>query len=100
MVFLLVLKAETLEDLYEWKTALENALAQAPNAALVMGQMVSSRPIRMMELMGLHLQQVQTFCTCCKCKIMYLHLLHYSAVQNSDALVTAQNCSFKLVFWM
>ncbi|XP_030528466.1 rho GTPase-activating protein REN1 [Rhodamnia argentea] len=32
------LKAETLEDLYEWKTALENALAEAPNAALVMGQ--------------------------------------------------------------
>ncbi|GJT65570.1 pleckstrin homology domain-containing protein [Tanacetum coccineum] len=32
------LKAETSEDLYEWKTALENALAQAPNAALVMGQ--------------------------------------------------------------
>ncbi|GLJ12541.1 hypothetical protein SUGI_0193210 [Cryptomeria japonica] len=32
------LKAETLEDLFEWKTALEHALAQAPNAALVMGQ--------------------------------------------------------------
>lgn len=32
------LKAETLEDLYEWKAALENALAQAPSAALVMGQ--------------------------------------------------------------
>ncbi|KAD1274138.1 hypothetical protein E3N88_43077 [Mikania micrantha] len=32
------LKAETTEDLYEWKTALEHALAQAPNAALVMGQ--------------------------------------------------------------
>ncbi|KAL8480183.1 hypothetical protein ACS0TY_026426 [Phlomoides rotata] len=32
------LKAETSEDLYEWKTALEHALAQAPNAALVMGQ--------------------------------------------------------------
>uniref|UniRef100_A0A1D1Y130 Rho GTPase-activating protein 15 n=1 Tax=Anthurium amnicola TaxID=1678845 RepID=A0A1D1Y130_9ARAE len=32
------LKAETLEDMYEWKTALENALAQAPSAALVMGQ--------------------------------------------------------------
>ncbi|PIN03532.1 hypothetical protein CDL12_23941 [Handroanthus impetiginosus] len=31
------LKAETLEDLYEWKTALERALAQAPSAALVMG---------------------------------------------------------------
>ncbi|XP_047330294.1 rho GTPase-activating protein 7 [Impatiens glandulifera] len=31
------LKAETLEELYEWKTALENALAQAPSAALVMG---------------------------------------------------------------
>ncbi|XAR60304.1 hypothetical protein NMG60_11033616 [Bertholletia excelsa] len=31
------LKAETLEDLYEWKTALELALAQAPSAALVMG---------------------------------------------------------------
>ncbi|KAJ8748019.1 hypothetical protein K2173_010179 [Erythroxylum novogranatense] len=32
------LKAETMEDLYEWKTALENALAQAPNTAIVMGQ--------------------------------------------------------------
>ncbi|XP_041998858.1 rho GTPase-activating protein 7-like isoform X2 [Salvia splendens] len=31
------LKAETSEDLYEWKTALEHALAQAPSAALVMG---------------------------------------------------------------
>jgi len=34
----LMLQAETLEDLNEWKTALENALAEAPNAALVMGQ--------------------------------------------------------------
>ncbi|KAL5714309.1 hypothetical protein ACHQM5_016290 [Ranunculus cassubicifolius] len=32
------LKAETSEDLFDWKTALENALAQAPSAALVMGQ--------------------------------------------------------------
>ena len=32
------LQAETLEDLYEWKTALENALSQAPSAAVVMGQ--------------------------------------------------------------
>ncbi|KAK4760533.1 hypothetical protein SAY87_005426 [Trapa incisa] len=32
------LKAETLEDLYEWKTALEDALDQAPSAALAMGQ--------------------------------------------------------------
>ncbi|XP_044474768.1 rho GTPase-activating protein REN1-like isoform X2 [Mangifera indica] len=32
------LKAETLDDLYEWKTALENALAQAPSTASVMGQ--------------------------------------------------------------
>ncbi|KAK9109099.1 hypothetical protein Sjap_017159 [Stephania japonica] len=32
------LKAETTEDLYDWKTALENALAQAPSAAIVMGQ--------------------------------------------------------------
>ncbi|KAL4578600.1 hypothetical protein LXL04_014725 [Taraxacum kok-saghyz] len=32
------LKAETSEDLFEWKTALEHALSQAPNAALVMGQ--------------------------------------------------------------
>ncbi|KAK6940234.1 Ternary complex factor MIP1, leucine-zipper, partial [Dillenia turbinata] len=32
------LKAETLEDLYEWKTALENALGQAAPAALAMGQ--------------------------------------------------------------
>ncbi|KAL3514256.1 hypothetical protein ACH5RR_026973 [Cinchona calisaya] len=32
------LKAETLEDLIEWKAALEEALANAPSAALVMGQ--------------------------------------------------------------
>lgn len=32
------LQAETLEDLYEWKAALENALSQAPSAAVVMGQ--------------------------------------------------------------
>ncbi|MFS8007512.1 putative Rho GTPase activation protein [Helianthus anomalus] len=32
------LKAETSEDLHEWKTALEHALAHAPNAALVVGQ--------------------------------------------------------------
>jgi hypothetical protein len=38
VAFLLVLQAETLEDLYEWKAALENALAQAPSAGLVMGQ--------------------------------------------------------------
>lgn len=32
------LKAETTEDLLEWKAALESALAQAPSAALVVGQ--------------------------------------------------------------
>ncbi|XP_047341373.1 rho GTPase-activating protein REN1 isoform X2 [Impatiens glandulifera] len=32
------LKSETLEDLHEWKTALEEALAQAPSPTLVMGQ--------------------------------------------------------------
>ncbi|KAF7817020.1 rho GTPase-activating protein REN1-like isoform X1 [Senna tora] len=32
------LKADTTEDLYEWKTALENALAQAPSASNVTGQ--------------------------------------------------------------
>ncbi|RWW78714.1 hypothetical protein BHE74_00013051, partial [Ensete ventricosum] len=32
------LKAETSEDLYEWKAALENALSQAPSAALPLGQ--------------------------------------------------------------
>ncbi|KAJ8551139.1 hypothetical protein K7X08_000509 [Anisodus acutangulus] len=32
------LKAETSEDLLEWKTALEEALENAPSAALVMGQ--------------------------------------------------------------
>lgn len=31
------LQAESSEDLFEWKTALEQALAQAPSAALVMG---------------------------------------------------------------
>lgn len=30
-------QAETSEDLFEWKTALEHALAQAPSAAIVMG---------------------------------------------------------------
>ncbi|CAH8391750.1 unnamed protein product [Eruca vesicaria subsp. sativa] len=32
------LKADTMEDLQEWKTALENALTQAPSASHVMGQ--------------------------------------------------------------
>ncbi|XP_023633803.1 rho GTPase-activating protein REN1 [Capsella rubella] len=32
------LKADTMEDLYEWKAALENALTQAPSASHVMGQ--------------------------------------------------------------
>ncbi|KAJ0230257.1 Rho GTPase-activating protein 7 [Hirschfeldia incana] len=31
------LKAETYEDLHEWKTSLEQALAHAPNATLIMG---------------------------------------------------------------
>lgn len=32
------LKAETMEDLHEWKAALEEALSNAPNAVLVTGQ--------------------------------------------------------------
>ena len=35
---MLLPQAETSEDLYEWKTALENALAQSPSTSLVMGQ--------------------------------------------------------------
>lgn len=31
-------QAETLDDLYEWKAALENALSQAPSSANAMGQ--------------------------------------------------------------
>lgn len=31
-------QAETLDDLYDWKTALEEALSSAPSAALFMGQ--------------------------------------------------------------
>ncbi|KAG2279922.1 hypothetical protein Bca52824_051142 [Brassica carinata] len=38
------LKAETYEDLYEWKTSLEQALAHAPNAALIMGHNGIFRP--------------------------------------------------------
>lgn len=37
-LFIAITQAETLEDLFQWKAALEHALAQAPNAALVMGQ--------------------------------------------------------------
>lgn len=33
----MIFQAETSEDLYEWKTALEHALAQAPSSVLVMG---------------------------------------------------------------
>jgi len=33
-----MIQAETTEDLYEWKTALENVLAHAPSATNVMGQ--------------------------------------------------------------
>ena len=32
-----IFQAESSEDLYEWKAALELALAQAPSAALVIG---------------------------------------------------------------
>lgn len=38
MCLLLVMQAETMEDLHEWKAALEEALSNAPNAALVTGQ--------------------------------------------------------------
>jgi hypothetical protein len=31
------IQAESSKDLFEWKTSLEEALAQAPNAALLMG---------------------------------------------------------------
>lgn len=34
----MISQAETSEDLYEWKAALENAVAQAPSAALALGQ--------------------------------------------------------------
>lgn len=37
-VFLLVFQSETSEDLYEWKAALENALAQAPSVTHAIGQ--------------------------------------------------------------
>lgn len=33
-----MLQAETLDDLYEWKAALEKALSQAPSSALSAGQ--------------------------------------------------------------
>uniref|UniRef100_M4DU45 Rho-GAP domain-containing protein n=1 Tax=Brassica campestris TaxID=3711 RepID=M4DU45_BRACM len=38
------LKAETYEDLCEWKTSLEQALAHAPNATLIMGHNGIFRP--------------------------------------------------------
>ncbi|KAA3466662.1 rho GTPase-activating protein REN1-like isoform X4 [Gossypium australe] len=37
-LLLLMFQAETLDDLYEWKAALENALSQAPSSANAMGQ--------------------------------------------------------------
>lgn len=37
-VTLFFLQADTMEDLHEWKAALENALTQAPSASHVMGQ--------------------------------------------------------------
>ena len=37
-IIFLIEQGETSEELQEWKTALENALAQAPSAAVVMGQ--------------------------------------------------------------
>ncbi|MCD7455664.1 hypothetical protein HAX54_029117, partial [Datura stramonium] len=39
----MLVKAETLEDLLEWKVALEEALARAPSADLVTGQNELSR---------------------------------------------------------
>lgn len=38
MVWIFTKQAETTEDLNEWKSALENALAQAPSVANTMGQ--------------------------------------------------------------
>lgn len=35
---MLGMQAETMEDLHEWKAALEEALSNAPNAALVSEQ--------------------------------------------------------------
>ncbi|KAK6936894.1 Rho GTPase-activating protein domain [Dillenia turbinata] len=45
------LKAESSEDLFEWKTALEHSLAQAPSAALAMGHGIfrrDKRPVKSM----------------------------------------------------
>lgn len=40
-----VAQAETLEDLYKWKIALEDALARAPNFSFVTGQNGSWRNV-------------------------------------------------------
>ena len=39
-----MMQAETYDDLCEWKTSLEQALAHAPNATLIMGHNGIFRP--------------------------------------------------------
>ncbi|WJX58003.1 hypothetical protein P8452_43504 [Trifolium repens] len=52
------LKAETTEDLYEWKTALENVLAHAPSATNVMGQSGILRSDQA-DSLGIYLDQLK-----------------------------------------
>ncbi|CAL9191777.1 unnamed protein product [Musa hybrid cultivar] len=55
------LKAETSEDLYEWKAALENALSQAPSAALPLGQngIIHNDKTELTEASGDQLRDIQ-----------------------------------------
>ncbi|XP_045828195.1 rho GTPase-activating protein REN1-like isoform X4 [Trifolium pratense] len=52
------LKAETTEDLYEWKTALENVMAHAPSATNVMGQSGIFRSDQA-DSLGIYLDQLK-----------------------------------------
>lgn len=71
---LLMLQAETVVDLYEWKTALENVLAHAPSATNVMGQNGFFRGDQT-DSLDIYLDQC-TFVLFCFTRVNFLHSWH------------------------
>lgn len=58
----MLLQAETLEDLQEWKTALENALALAPHATHCAGQNGILKSEQVDDVNGAADQRMLLFC--------------------------------------
>ncbi|MCI16212.1 rho GTPase-activating protein 25-like, partial [Trifolium medium] len=63
--------AETTEDLYEWKTALENVMAHAPSATNVMGQSGIFRSDQA-DSLGIYLDQCMLFLLLCFIHVNFL----------------------------